>query len=456
MQQCHGFCRLQWGFLRIVMCLLAVLSIGGLADCRLPASHAQPLHDGLPPSTPIMRATEEADPDHSAETGEENTIPTCSFPLHRNNHSPPSDTISYVFEDPTVVITGPTVGLADWLSGGQEVLISRRADSSESYEAIEIFDIATGRITVVGERKELGAQPVWSDHLGQALFTAIVPNPLSSSAEINVYRSGTNLQAPLARNLATPSIAASSDGQQLMLFTQPATTQPHIMSLGGAHIQSTPLTKQALQLQREASSLNNLYRIPSPSASWHPNGNNVAVYGTEGFFVVDTMTGRSCRIDLGIDTATNKPWWALQAQWSPDGRYLALRLARGQAFPVGTTRLAVIDTQTGAMNVVELDASVIYESDWGPDSQSLLTLGKVATSHTGSPEAGLFLTYVQTQATQRVLPFDVFSTGPYIEGGGLLWSPDGTRVLVNCTTLGTEQLFATETRICEIKVRTSR
>jgi dipeptidyl aminopeptidase/acylaminoacyl peptidase len=455
MQQDNVFCRFQWKFLKIATYLLVVISIGSLTGCGFPASYAQPLQDGLPPSTPIIPATEEATPDHAAETGEANPIPTCSFPLHSDNHAPPSDAISYTFAEPTVVITGTTVGLADWASSGHEVLISRRRDSLDSHEAIEIVDIDTGQTTVLGQRKELGTQPVWSDQLEQALFTDIVPDPSSSSTQINLYSSGGDVQSPLARNLATPYIAMSPDGQQIVLFMQQATTQPHIMPLGGFQVQSTPLSSQALHLQSEASSLKNLYQTPPPTASWHPNGSDVVVYGTEGFFFIDTTTGRSCRIDLDTDTATNLPWWALHAQWSPDGRYLALRLALGQEFPVITTRLALIDTQTGDLNLIELDAQMIYESDWGPDSQYLLTLGKVTTSHVGSPETGLFLTHVQTRDTQRVLPFDLFSTGSYFEGGGLLWSPDGTHVLVNCTTLEPEQLLATETRICEIEVGTS-
>jgi Tol biopolymer transport system component len=162
--------------------------------------------------------------------------------------------------------------------------------------------------------------------------------------------------------------------------------------------------------------------------AWRPSSSQIFLYNlavdSVGYtYILDGNTGQLCDLNFGGS--------ALAARWSPDGRYLAI--IRGQGgFPLQSTELAVIDAATGKLYILtpsQIESGhYVRDIEWAPDNRHILTTYAFNEQANGM----LFLNDVVSGQIVRVLPSFRFSAGVVEEN--LAWSPDGSKILMNCAT----------------------
>jgi len=122
------------------------------------------------------------------------------------------------------------------------------------------------------------------------------------------------------------------------------------------------------------------------------------------------------------------------AAWSPDGRYLALEIAKGLWYDHD---IGIVDLESGALQTVA--ASNRWEGGpaWSPDGRRLAFQGRVADGKC----LQLFVADIRSSSTVQVT--DLPDDGCNVPNGGAVWpdwSPDGSRLAFERNFDGREQL----------------
>ncbi|MBC7226218.1 MAG: WD40 repeat domain-containing protein [Thermoflexales bacterium] len=171
---------------------------------------------------------------------------------------------------------------------------------------------------------------------------------------------------------------------------------------------------------------------PAPACGWEyntaisPGGRWQAVYNCEHFLIFDGKTGQIKEIDLGEKFEEKR--WALDAQWSPDGRTLAVRATMGR-LPNPFSFLLLVDPWIGEVREVSvLRPSYIHNLAWSPNGRFILLSGTI--SETNRVSYRLIDLSTGQEHPLYLLP-------PEVRGGSsFAWSPDGDNLLINCTKPG--------------------
>ena len=375
-----------------------------------------------PPATPTVALT---------------SIPRCTFTPPPAPAPSTTPLKTYRFSEPKVVLTDTSaIGIAGWLPDGERLLITRLIPG-QAREYVEIFDARTGELQHYGERHSLPGKPVWLAARQAVAFADVTPD---RQVVLRISR-GKSVQTPVS-DLTSSFLAVSPDGRQLVFFTQANQNRPEVLNL--AQPQRTTLSI-ALPRKRGVP-----YRM-----SWHPLGHQIAFYNHTGFYLADLPSGQVCEVDLGSEKSKTEPGkrWAFYAQWSPNGRYLAMLTTAGN-LPVHFIDLTLIDTETGerqtwpSVSDLQLSQRYIYDFAWSANSQQLLTLAQTDIVR-GRPIQRLYLVDVQTGSFQPVLPDYDFGGGA-TEGWQLAWTPDGHIVAIECPTWLKTEPTISEDRICLI------
>lgn len=184
---------------------------------------------------------------------------------------------------------------------------------------------------------------------------------------------------------------------------------------------------------------------------WQPGFlyNNGSINEMGGYtFILDADTGRVCKLNFG--------GWADRAQWSSDGRYLAIVRLVDYSFPIGSSDLTVLDTTTGKLYTIGVipqgGEHYVHDFAWAPDNRHLLVLGSVPPSqdagHGATLHHALYLVdFVSGQSDQILPEYKMF----FADGAPMnnfAWSPDGSKLLIRCPYLAD--------RICLISVQATR
>lgn len=193
-------------------------------------------------------------------------------------------------------------------------------------------------------------------------------------------------------------------------------------------------------------------RSPNFTMVWRPDGSQMVLYSQFWTFLLDARTNQICELDLGEynPEAMDIPPWAIEAQWSPNGRFLAFITTDSLNAPLRRTELAILDTETGERQTVspapDIEPGRHYVTDmaWAPDSRYLAVLGVVRITETGSEKAGLFIVDVEKGEFERILSDHEFGGGLW--ASQIAWGPSGSQLAVNCPT-------PEEGRLCIISVR---
>lgn len=374
-------------------------------------------------------------------------VPRCTFAAPPVPAVPGPSLDAYHFSEPQVVLTHTSaIGIAGWLPDGQRLLINRLIPG-QAREYIEIFNVQTGELQRYGERHRYDAKPVWLNSERAVAFVDVSPD------KQKVLRISRGEGAPVEEaitGLAASYLAASPDGRRVVFFTKATQNRPEAFDVAQAQRQTFPFTLPLTPWQ-DLPALGQQVGPEPYRAAWNPNGNQIAFYNDTGFYLADLATGQICEIDLGLHMDGKR--WALDARWSPNGRYLSILTTIGD-LPVPFAELAILDTATGEMHQVNLGVPYIFEIAWAPNSRYLIALGQVNFVE-GRTLLGLYAVDVLTSEFRRVLPDHVFSGGIYLyEGGGLAWSPNGQTVFTKCPIWLEREPTVVEDRLCAIEVNT--
>jgi WD40 repeat protein len=432
--------------LGVVVLLAGVL--GGCAGGPLRPGFQSPPATPTPPASPPQTPTPPPKPTLPAEptwTPPPTKGPMTPTPVALCAFGPPAppepgpSLEAYVFSEPSVVLTHTSgIAIVGWLPDGQQILIIRTTLEDRDY--IETFNVQTRQIQRYAERHSYSISPgtklAWLSSPKAVAFVDRTANGqdvlrISWGEGMSVREVGSNL---------TTFLAASPDGNQVLFFSWGA-KQPQVYNLALDQTYLLPFFLPILSPQ----DLLALGQIEGPipyQAIWHPNGDRIGFYNDTGFYLANLITGQICEINLGPHVDGKR--WAVEARWSPDGRYLAARTTVGDPV-VQFIDLTLIDTITGEQRHLDLGRQYISDMTWAPNSRDLL----VAAESDDHIRDLLYLVDAVTGDSRQILVNDSFVAAGY---WGIAWSPTGQTIAVPCSTLKPSGASTEEGRVCTITV----
>ncbi len=323
------------------------------------------------------------------------------------------------FGSPRVVLTD-TLGfrIVGWISG-DDVLIQRDIKPGGHGEAIEIFNVKTGEVGRLVEGRIWG-KPIWSPWAKAVAYLLyneeeevmeLVWQPVGGEAE--VIGSG-----------AYQPVVLAPEGKGVMAYS------PEEGKLVGKVV--TP-SEERVELAFSS------FAPPAPGCGWKydtavsPGGEWQAVYNCEHFLLVDVGRGVIQEVDLGERLGQKR--WALDAQWSPDGEKLVI-IATIDRLPNSIRFLLLLDPKTERVREISVSRPfVIYHADWAPSGRFLLLSGAIDYKE-GFAVVEHRLLDVFTGQERKL---NLFPSDP-LTGASFAWSPDGRKLMVNCTRPGLSAL----------------
>lgn len=312
------------------------------------------------------------------------------------------------FGEPRVVLTD-TLGLriVGWISN-EEVLLLRDTKPGRRGSAIEVFNVKTGVVKRLAEGRFSG-RPVWN-----SVWQAVV---------YLQYDEGRR-----QRDLMWQSLD-SKEGQRLASNV----VLPIVLTDGGKGAMAYSVERKALMgrpvtlgaQERQLSFGQYAMRIPTPyewiyQTAVSPGGEWQAVYNCEHFLLVNTEEGQIKELDLGTERpGRGLPRWATEAQWSPDGKRLAVIATVGR-LPNTIRFLLLVDPWKDEIQTVSLPYGFPTGLAWAPNGRFLLVEGVVGTIPPGFELHGARLIDTETMEQREVKIFPERSLG-----GEITWSPGG-------------------------------
>ncbi|GAB4578133.1 MAG: hypothetical protein Fur0022_08660 [Anaerolineales bacterium] len=318
------------------------------------------------------------------------------------------------------------IEIAGWLSDNQTLLITRRNPLQPS-EAIETFNVQTGNIVLYGERRDFdGFKPIWLESEQAILY---LDSEVNGSIVLRKIFIPNQLPFDLITNLNYSDISVSPNEQQLVFFTEIEKEQADFSNLSInqslGQITLPPPKELSRVSQREFRSV------------WSPDGNRIAFYRNPNFYLVDIPTNQVCEV-----TFQGFASWAIDAKWSPNGRFIAMITTSSSNTPLQASMLSILDTITGEFSTYNVFPGnnpgqyFVEDITWEPNSRFLAV---IAAYHNQTIERGLFLVDSFLGDIRQILPGNNFGGG--IWTNQLDWSDDGSRIAINCPV-------STEGRIC--------
>jgi Tol biopolymer transport system component len=332
---------------------------------------------------------------------------------------------AYAFAEPQVVLTNTApIGIQQWLPDNETLLVTRHTGKGNMLELVNTRTLAITRL--VDPNRAIKAprwlaqdqSVVWVELGGGAYEPGHWVRSFDPPSERHLSGSGTG---------SGISHDVSPDGKQVVFLSLPGGTQPYIWNQESKTLRGLPIDLDAWRYQK----LNALYPLRPFNVHWHPGGEQLLFEDGIWLFLYDLTTNSGCEIDMHTLSPTFPS--VHEASWSPNGRYLLLKIALDPPYtsiqgPGGL--VLVLDTYTGE-TTQHLLSKLVYGFSWAPDSQTVAMIG-VTEQEIRLPEVGMvdsqgiYLLNVHDGEKRQVLP-------EYFAGGlpGLVWSPDGARLGFN-------------------------
>ena len=381
-------------------------------------------------------------------------VPPCPFARQPVPAEPGPPLEAYRFSEPRVVLTHTSaIGIAGWLPDGQHLLITRDLPGTNR-NRIDLFNVRTGELNPYAERDGSSGKPVWLPALKAVAYMTLVAEkdhepPIVYHPELWLSY-GNPQQVERLTSDIRGALAVEPDGKRLWYFSRSEPDRPQVFDGESRVIQTALWNVAAWKYPKPELEWAIRYRSPQFTMAWRPDGTQAVLYSQFWTFLLDVKTNQVCELTLGEYTeAMEIPPWPLEAQWSPDGRYLAFITTDSLNLPLRRTELAILDMETGERRTLspgpDIEPGRHYVTDmaWLPDSRYLVVLGVVRMTEAGSEKEGLFIVNASTGEFKQILPEHEF-------GGGsgsmqLAWDPTGALLAVNCPT-------PEEGRLCIISV----
>ncbi len=438
------------------------LTFGGLRRDVKPASQAfqSPIETPTqPPYPPPGTPTPSGPP--VTPTVAPTPVPRCTFAARPVPAEPGPPLDAYHFSEPQVVLTYTSaIGVAGWLPDGQRLLITRDIPGTNR-NSIDILDVRTGALHTYAERNGSSGKPVWLPTLQAVAYITLVEGkgeeqPIRYYPELRLSYGHPQQVERLTSDIGG-TLAVAPDGKQLWYFSRAEPDRPQVFDGETRAIQTVPWNIAAWKYPKPDLAWAMRDRSPQFTMVWHPDGTRVLLYSQFWTFLLDVKSNQVCELILGEynPEAMDIPPWPLEAQWSPDGRFLAFITTDSLNLPLRRTELAILDMNTGEQRTlspapdIESGQHYVYDIAWAANSQQLILLAQTETSW-GRPIQKLYLMDARTGDAQQIMP-NIFGGGT-IEGWQLAWSPNGQTLAVKCPTWLETEPTIVEDHICLISV----
>lgn len=323
------------------------------------------------------------------------------------------------FGEPKVVLTD-TLGLriVGWISNA-EVLIQRDTVPGGNGNAIEVFNVETQEVRRLTEGKIWG-KPIWSSREG-AIAYLLYDNDREMTSLVWQTLDG---QPVKILDGAVQPIVLSPDGRGAMAYSTTGDLRGKVFApQAGEEIR--------VDFARFAPPARNLGCGWKYDTAVSPDGKWQVIYNCEHFLLVNSDGGTIKELDLGTEVVEGRPFprWALDAQWSQDGRQLAVASTFGDFLP-RITQLLVLDPWGEKVREIERPPGILFsEVDWAPEGRYLLVSGLEAMGE-GTFLPRMWLVDIEVGRIRKLDSFLV--TRSEDPRGGAAWSPNGKYFLFYC------------------------
>lgn len=387
--------------------------------------------------------------------------PACTFPLAQTTteESTPEE---YTFSEPKIVLSHPDnlYNIVEWLPDNQQVLItqdlydiskSERSNSDLLRQSIELYNPVTGELMVYAIRYFVEEPPSWQPALNAVVYPSMNylgidknTRRLSFTRQVRVSYGDPDNTQMLADNLPQFPLTVKPGGSEMIYLSDKK------ISKRNSSLQDIPSVPFDLTQWDYAKTRRSELPL-SYEMDWQPGTSLIFLHSNGGMqlgggytFILNADTGQVCELNLG--------GWAVKAQWSSDGRYLAIIRAEISSSPINLTDLAILDAETGSLTTIELISQDVegkhYVDDfvWAPDNRHLLAIGHVPSFQNTDQAsiAGLYL--VDFMSGQSINLLSEYKFYANMSQNNLAWSPDGSKLLIRCPTVE-------EDRVCFISVQ---
>jgi len=323
------------------------------------------------------------------------------------------------FGEPKMVLTDALgLRIVGWISDA-EVLIRRDTQPGGNGSAIEVFNVETQEVRRLAEGRIWG-RPIWSSQEEAIAYLLYDEDRKMTSL---VWQTPDGQPARVLEGAVQP-IVLSPDGRGAMAYST-ATED-----LRGKRFALQAGEDIRVDFARFAPPARNLGCGWKYDTAVSPDGRWQVVYNCEHFLLVNSERGTIRKIDLGTEVIEGQfPRWALDAQWSQDGRQLAVVYTFGDSLP-RITGLLILDPWEERVRKIERPPGLLFsEVDWAPEGRHLLVSGLEVRGE------GTFLSrmWLVDVKTGRIRDLDLFPVARNEDPrGGAAWSPDGKYLLFYC------------------------
>ena len=423
--------------LAVAAIMTCVLAACRTPDTTTPARQAAPTaqpQSAASSARPTVPAT--AIPDEPIAQTQPTPISACTFPLPQAAPpvGAPPPLAAYHFTEPQVVQTEGLPRVSEWLPDNRQLLLTQKV-SNPPRSALDLFAVDTGTFTRFGTISAAFDRPHWlAAQQAIAVAVPIFRGEQITGAALQLVAANGSVRE-LAPALENPFVVPTPDRRGMTILTLQQPGQPLVLAADGnaAPVALPSIARTAAEAAPHAA--NTPYWLDpwlTPRFVWRPDGSRLLAYTQDTILLLNPATQERCTLDLG--SSDRRQRWALEAVWSPDGRYLALNTAldreRGDIY---STDIMIIDTIDGSSTMLEAPFSSSYGFAWLPNGRQFITIGKTYALSAGKRRTHLFLADFHTRQLVAVLPAFFTGTSEYHGGDGLLsLSADGQLLAFQC------------------------
>jgi len=369
--------------------------------------------------------------------------PPCTFPLAQMTATE-SAPENYTFSAPHVALTVPKgdyYHIFQWLPDNQQVLITEDLLSNHilnsntiAYQSISLFNALTGVSKVYAIRPGSLNPPAWNPTLNVVVYPAenytidSVHGSYTFTRQVWISHGDPNTAQKMADNLSQFPLGMKPDGSKMIYLSNNKLNGWDKSLLSIPSISFDPTQWDYAKDRRDNYPV--IY-----SLAWQPGTSLVFLYsesyGRGGYtFILNMDTGKVCELNLG--------GFAFEAHWSSDGRYLAFVRSTKYTYPTFSADLAVLDSITGNLKVLDVMPKDIpgkhYARDfaWAPDNRHMAAIGEIDLFSNNPDETGLYLVDMVFGQSIKIDSKYSYNEQP----NSIAWSADGSKLAVLCPEMG--------------------
>lgn len=354
----------------------------------------------------------------------------------------PSQLDQFVFSEPKVIFSREApIDLIEWLPDNQRLLVHITIPIKQS---IETVDATTGASEVYADNLENARQVHWVEEQNGVVYTDRKTAQFSGVDQYSVW---------LSRGEGQPPQLLLEDANLLPTDAAARQLPPEIAkALNVYDFRFDPEQWRYNKYPQDTYYLESWSEIKFTS-SVSPDGSKAVFYGVPWLYLVDLKTNQPCEVDLGQTYYVEQgPLYVFNAQWSPDGKLVALQTAIGyRGENLRFHNLVILNTLTGELYRPEIKWSYVLDVEWFPDSRYLVIMGQSPGIEQPQLNQSIGIVDSLTQQFRLMLPDYTFAQGSQ-SGFQLALSPNGKSLTVNCPLVSDKYPLGAKGQVCFISI----